>query len=373
MYSSPVDTASALVLNTEWRYNTHYSGVFTDPNTDEEFFFLGDTRTHLNVRIFDVRGRLLTDVQLDTVYQAVDDINCLTMLAMDRLVLLDDRGEHILVFDTSGAIIEHRDLRDVRCDENGDLYELYPSFTGLTLLGQKLYLGPALLGACNGKKFYERRGSELFNAQQYYARATGSCKLASIDPHAVADGVRFGACGILEHLTDVPRATLGMARTTQANGKLFLWSEYSPFIHEIDTNTLNVSRKVPITYVHGEAGIWPPPLSEEGQKRDSINILRAIGPCILSFTYDPPSGHYLAAVVHEVPGDAPEEKRSWRRNWSLVVLDSAYNKVSEYVLSGKEYSGSVLLSTKSGTWVLKRDPDPQAFMKPKVFHRLRIP
>jgi hypothetical protein len=371
--SFPIDTTDALVLHTDWRYNTNYSGVFTDHASGKEYFFLGDIRTHLRVRVFNIEGQHLFDVPLDSAINAVNDIHCLTMLTKDRLVLLDDRGEHMVVLDTTGRIVRKRSLVDVRCDEHDDLYELYPTNTGLTLLDGKLYLGPALMGACNDKPYYERTNSELLTMQRYYALATGKCKVAEIDPLATSAGVRFGASSLLEHLTDVPRKTLGTAYTAQANGKVFVFSNYSPFVHEIDTATLTVSRKVPINYMYGDVGITPPPISEEGLKRDSANILRAIKPYVLSFTYDQPSGHYLAAVVHELPDDTPKEDPAWWRNWSLVVLDSNYNKVGEYVLSGKVYSGSVLLSTKQGTWVLKKDLDAQAFMKPKVFHKLRLP
>lgn len=371
--AAPVDTNVRLTLAAEWRYSTRYSGVFMDSRSGEEFFFVGDPSTHMTMRVFDSQGNLVLSIPLVDADAVLGRINSMTMASKDTILVLDDRGERLAKIDKLGDVVRLWSLHDHRCDEHDDLYELYPTNSGLTRMGSKLYLGPALLGTCNGKPYYERTSSELLNAQRYYALATGGCQLAEIDLDATIGGVRFGARGILGHLTNIPRKTLGMSYTAIANGKLFLFSEYSPFVHEIDTSNLTVSRKVPITYMYGDVGITPPPISEEGLKRDSANILREIKAYVLSFTYDQPSGHYLATVVHELPDDAPKEDPPWWRNWSLVVLDSAYNKVSEYVLSGKEYSGSVLLSTKSGTWVLKRDPDPQAFMKPKVFHRLRVP
>jgi hypothetical protein len=370
---SPIDTTDVLMLNTEWRYNTNYSGVFQDPETGTEYIFLGDPITHLKVRIFDVYGQQLFDIPLDSAYNVVDHIHCLTMLAKDSLVLLDERGEKMVVLDTKGIVARERSLIDARCDTNGDLYELYPTNTGLTLLGRKLYLGPALLGACDGKFFYEQTNSNLLNTQRYYALATGKCKMAELDPAMSSQGVRFGACGMLAHLADTPRETIGMASTSTANGDLYVFSAYSPFLHKVDTTSLEVKQKVLIRYGYGDVGITPPPITEADIASNGSQIRAATKAYILSFTYDQPTSRYLAAVVHEVPEDTPEEDRSWRRKWSLVVLDGAYNQVGEYVLSGKEYSGSILLSLKNGTWVLEKDLSPQGFMNPKVFRRLKLP
>lgn len=369
---SLVDTTDTLILHTEWRYITNYSKPFSDPRTGEEFIFSGDPNTHMKVRVFDSTGRSLRDIQLDSVNNMVDRINCMTLIADDSLAVLDGRGRKLLILDGSGRVVRERILVDSRCDEHGDLYELYPTTSGLTPFHGKFYLGPALLGACNGKEYYERTDSDVLNAQRYFALATAKCKLAEIDPQAMVGGVRFGACNILSHLTDVPRETIGMAYTATANDELFVVSEYSPFLHLIDAASLGVVRVIPVSYRNGPVGITPPPITEEDLHNDGSNIRAATKAYILAVTYDFPSHQYVVSVCHEVPEDTPEEDRSWRRNWSLVVLDTNFNKVAEHVLSGKEYSGSVLFGLKRGTYVMQKNLDPEGFKQPKVFHRLRL-
>jgi len=360
------------MLQTEWRYNTNYSGVHLDQRTGRELIYSGDPKTHLLVRVFDETGAQLFDVPLTPAYDVLDHIHCLTMVSRDIIAMLDERGEKLVLIDTTGKVIHQQSLREERCDEMGDEYELYPANTGITYHGGKLYLGPALLGYCNGKPLYERSGYQEANEKGYFAVSTGKCQLAEINLAKQHRNVRFGACGLLRHLTDTPRETLGMSSTAIANGSVFVFSQYCPAIYRIDTATLSVVDTISINYQLGPVGITPPPITQEDLKQGGAEVRSATQAYVLSITYDSPSHRYLAAVCHAVDPTTPDEERSWGRNWSLVVLDSTYRKVNEYVLSGKEYSGSVLLGMKSATWILQKDPDPQGFQKPKVFRRLKL-
>lgn len=370
--TSPLDTNTSLTLDTEWRYNTNYSGIHLDKVSGQEFIYSGDPKTHLLVRVFDKTGAKLFDVPLTPAYDVLDHIHCLTMVSRDTIAMLDERGEKLILIDSTGKVILQQSLSEERCDEKGDEYELYPSNTGITHHGNNLYLGPALLGYCNGKPLYERGDSQESNERGYFAVSTGKCQLAQINLAKQQRNVRFGACRLLGHLTDTPRETIGMSSTALANGELFVFTQYSSAIYKIDTTTLSVVDSIPISYKLGPVGITPPPITLKDLEEGGAGIRSATQAYVLCVTYDGPSHRYLATVCHAVDPSTPEEERSWRRNWSLVVLDSAYHKVDEYVLSGKHYSGSVLLGMKNGTWVLQKDLDPQSFKKPKVFRRLRL-
>lgn len=370
--TSLIDTTTSLILQTEWRYNTNYCGVFLDPTTGREFIYSGDPKTNLLVRIFDRTGAKLFDVPLTPAYEVLDHIHCLTMVSPDVIAMLDERGEKLVLIDTSGKVIREQSLLNERCDEVGDEYELYPSNTGITYHGGRLYLGPALLGYCNGSALYERSGSREPNARGYFAVSTGKCQLAEINLAKQRKNVRFGACGLLQHLTDTPRETIGMSSTAIANGSLFVFSEYSPSVYRIDTASLSVVASIGINYQLGSVGITPPPITLKDLEANGAEVRASTQAYVLSFKFDEPSSRYLAAVCHAVDPSTPEEERSWRRNWSLLVLDTAYRILEEYVLSGKEYSGSVLLGMQNGTWVLEKDTDPQAFQRPKVFRRLKL-
>lgn len=367
-----LDTTLVLTLDTDWRYNTNYSGLYRDSRTGREFIFSGDPVTHLKVRVFDEHGAPLRDISLDSAFNVLDRVHCLTLLAEDTVAILDERGEKLVILDASGRVVRERVLVDERCDENDDLYELYPTNTGLTLLGGKLYIGPALLGACRGKSFYQRSDTGYIDARRYYALATGKCQVAQLDPGAITMGVRFGASGLLEHLTDTPRETIGMTYTAAVNGKVFLFSAYSQFVHELDTAALEVRRRIPIRYVNGDAGITPPPITKGDFDRDGSALRLSTKAYVLSFTYDVPSRSYLAGVCHEVPENTPDEGRSWRRNWSMVVLDSTFHPRGECVFSGMKYSGSVLLGLRTGTWLLEKNLDPQSHRQPKIFRRVVV-
>lgn len=366
-----VDTSDSIVLNTNWHYLTNYSGLFSDPTTGQDYIFSADPVTNMVVRIFNQNGARIVDVPLDSVYSVIDNINSIALLSKDSIFVLDERGERYLILDTSGRVVRVQELVDECCDSNDDLYELYPA-AGLTVVGRNVYLGPALKGACNEKAYYERSTSTIVNEQRYYKLATGKCKIARIDPRVRKGKVSFGACGILNHLTDVPRETMGMAYPSNANGRLFLFSQFSSFIYEVDTTSLNVTTTVPIRYQNGLVGITPPPITKDDFEGEGHYKRAATKAYILSFTYDKPTNQYITSVCHEVPANTPEDQHAWRRNWSLIVLDSTFNKVKEHVLSGREYSGSVLLGMNNGTWVLEKDLDPQSFKRPKILRRVRL-
>jgi hypothetical protein len=327
----------------------------------------------LKVRVFDSKGQALRDIPLNAAFNDLDEIGSLFLISKDSLFVLEDLGAAYVILDTLGRVVVHRSIDPERCDTNGDFYELYSNRGGPVQWGSNVYLETDWAGRCDDKVSDWLLDSELQYHERYFVEATRKCKLAQLNIRTGENSLRFGACNILEHLTDQPRATIGSAHSALANGKLFVFSPYSQYVQLIDTSTLTVTQHIPIRYMHGSVGITPPPISTEDIRDDGANLRLATNATILTFTFDEPSQHYLAMVSHEVSINSAEDERSFYRNWSLIVLDTNFQKISEHVFSGREHSGSVLLKMKRGTWSLRTQVGRQAVSGPKVFDRLQIP
>lgn len=370
----PVVSAEVLTLKTEWPYSPQWSGVFTDPDTGEELIFSGDPITHLTVRIFDQMGAHLRDIPLGPALDSLGSISSFTLIARDSLFVLEEHGPKYAIVDLQGRVARLRSLEKVLCDPHGDRYYVIGHTNGLAWLGGALYLEAVWVSACSDTS-EDDTSSPFLVFQRYFAQATRKCKVAKLRPYDKVDGLRFGACDILPHLTDTPRCTIGGVQRVAANGKLFVISPYSPFILQLDTASLEIARKIPLHFANGPVGITPPPISAEDVQNEGYNIRSMTKASAILFVHDTPSAHYFVVVLHEVQETTIEQLRisSIERDWSLLVLDAAFNQIAQHVVPGKAYRGGVMLSLKRGTWVLEARHGREAATQAKVFHRLHAP
>ncbi len=345
--------------------------MFVEPHTQEEFIYSGDANTHMVVRVFSSDGIPLYDIPLKDVSDSLNEINSFTLIHQDSLFVLEDRGRKYAIVDKLGRVIRTHSLEPALCDANGDRYSLYANTKGLPILGNKIFCETDWVKRCVELPVSYDEDDPTARSRHHFRQATRKCKLAVLDITAEHSELRFGACDILQHLIDTPRCTVGGAHRAVLNGRIFLYSPYSPFVHVIDTSSLKPLQQISIPFEHGTVGITPPPISA-ADMADGHNIRLATKSYIITFTYDTSSEQYLAVVYHEVPESSPKENRGAFRKWSLIVLDSTFAPVEEHVLDGAKYSGSVLLSTSSGTWVLERRTGLKAMQQPKVFSRLNL-
>ena len=361
-----LETKDVITLNTEWRFSRWWGGVFKDLDSGEEFIYTGDPITFKIIRVFNGHGKSLYDVPLGPALDSLGSIKSFTFVGRNRIFLLRDAGSAYAIIDSSGSVVSFHDLKSELCDRLGDKYDLFADLNGLALLHGDIFVGAMWNGPCVETEI------EDFNPKNYYQEATPKCRAARIHLSDSAPLVTIGASNILKNLTDIPRCTAGMTGLIGIEDQLLLINPYSSDIMELNTTTLEVIRRHPIRYVNGPIGITPPPASMEDELADGSNLRFATKPFIYCFGYDTPSQHYFATVPHEVPEPSADEEPRKERDWSLLILDSAFTKLTEHVLTSTSYNSSGILSLKSGTWVLFNNEGMKGNSEPKVFHRLNI-
>jgi|GEM_PF-3366177 len=365
--SRNVDTFDSLVLHTEWKFSLYYSGVHEDHGTGDEVIFSGDPLTFKTVRVFDTSGRPLYDIPLAAVLDSLGDIDGLTLLSKDRVFVLQNHGANYAIVDALGNVLEIHSLDSVLCANGKDLYSLYVDSKGIGVLGNDIFLSASWYGPCVDTS------EAPFDPLAYYSVETRMCKLARLDLSSTEEDLRFWGCDMLAHLGKGTYHTAGSTGASILGGRIFVSSLYSPDLIEVDTGTLEVIRRVPLSHVNGAVGITPPQANLEDEANDGANTRIGTRAYVSDMVIDRPSGRLLVIVPHEVPEDSPPEKQRASRDWSVVVLDPSLAIINEFVLQGTAYRSGAILGLKSGTWVMRSESGIQGALKPKVFHRLLIP
>jgi len=302
----------------------------------------------------------------------MNGIGSICMISSTELLVLEDLGGRFAIVDSSGSVTVISSIASQQCDERGDSYELYSSSTGPVIMDNRVFLETDWSGACNDRVEDWESESELAYVTRYFKEATPKCKIAELRVDSANGILRFGACGLLNALTDTVRSTFGSAHCAVLNGQLFSFSPYSPFLYRVEPKELEIAERFPISLNGKAVGILPPPVSAEDIAMDGDNIRFATKAYILSAAYDASSEKYLVSVCHKIPEDAPESERGTARAWSVIVLNDSFQQEQEVEYAGRELNGSVLLSLQTGVWVMQRSHGRQAARESKVFRRLVI-
>lgn len=365
---SPLAPETTITLHTDWPFSLKWSGVYTAPQGGDELIFSGDPNTFLKVRVFSAQGDSLYDIPLDAAADSLGEINSLVLFAPDSIFAIEEHGPRFIVVDRQGHVVRKGSLEESLCDPNGDFYQVSGYFSGMQVTGNALYLTANWWSACTDK----RTSTTLDEWKCYYAGSARNCTVARLELHTF-DSLTFGASDILPQWTDTPRYMVGVGNRFLCNGNLMMTSDYSGSIMRVDQASLQVTFSPPIQLAGKPVGITPPPVTEQELRSDAFQIRIATKAEIASLGYDPATGHYLAAVHHEVPEDTPEEDCYRNRPWSLIVLDSALNQTKTYEMPGKAYWPGSILNTNQGTWILAAQSGPAGSRLPKVFHHVELP
>lgn len=369
--ASPIEINDSLALETHWPYTTEFSGVLRDKKSGHEFIYSGDPVTHMTMRVFDGTGRIVRDIPLQSALDSLEAVGGMLFLSSDSLLILEELGAKYLILDTTGKVIYQRSIAEDMCDSANDYYELYAARSGAVVFNGRIYLETDWAGFCDDRVSDWQPASELEYHERYFSNSTTKCKLAELTPCAPGRSLRYGACGMLAHLADSVRTTVGSAHCMVANSQLFAFSPYSEYVYMVDPHSLNVKKAIAIRTKHGAARVKAPSVSLKDIHADGANGRIATESQIMTFCYDHGSRQYVTSFYHPVAASTPDSNRSYKRDWSLLLLNDSFQTRQEFVLSGKQYSGSVWLCTERGIWVLRLDQGRQDPKAPKVFHRLR--
>lgn len=361
--------STPIVLKTNWRYNARWSGTYQ--NKDATYLFTADGRTDLVIAVCNENGELLFNTSLLKATEVLTDLNSVCMIAQNRFLVLQEHGVKMAIIDTVGNITRVLDLSDQICANRHDNYQISGN-SNTPVLGPNgvVYLEADWAGSClAGSKSKAHTGVEE-SWREHFRSATGKCKVASLELSLDSSKVSFGAEGLFPALVDTPRCTIGGVSKYVLGKRLFITSNYSNDIMELDMSSLKVLRRIPLSFSHGDIGIAPPPVSKHDKVSAGYNSRLAAAARIAGLAYDDESKTLLASVYHERPESEDQEAH---RDWSLLTINEEGVVTSETEFKGDEFTGRYMLSLPSGVWLMEaQERGPKGATSVKLFRRLLV-
>jgi len=150
--------------------------------------------------------------------------------------------------------------------------------------------------------------------------------------------VQFGLRNLYNHFSDAKHANVEGNNFAFINDQIVFNSAYSDSLYIIDPNHLEIKQKIKISSDYSRIYIDPITNEQQMQNPNLVNQNFTTNGQIRSVKYDSDERVYLVFVSHK-----PKEVRT---SWSVIILDSNFNKIDEYLMDDSKYAHYGLISSK---------------------------
>jgi hypothetical protein len=341
------------------------SGTFTDARTGEEFFYFGTTLTHERVRVMRRNGDRVLDIPLGPAIERAGPDGVLTMVSWDSILWIGIHQDNLMLIDSVGMIKAFWDLDTLVANDRGDIFDLLPPFGTQELDRSCLYFGLDWRADRNTTGVPSDKTYELPSMDEWYREKNTAHELARVCLDLIGPPtVELALDSLCFHRSGAEAYTSEVSKHWYLDDRVFMASEFSSDILVLSTRTLAIEDTLHIELEDGEVGLEVLTATEqEARPQEEILSEAETRAQVRAVKFDRTTGHILVFVQHNVPLDAPAEKRGMYRPFSVLVYDRGLNgPLAEHVLEGTEHSVMNIFSTASGIY-LARQQDREAQAK----------
>lgn len=332
-------------------------GSFTEQRTGQEHVFFADVASSKQLIFFDPQGHRERIVPLDAAVDSLGEIGWISVASWDSILVMSMYTSRLALLDTSGRCRSVTDLAPLLKNAQGDVFEAWGSFSSGFLIGHDLFLAIEWRENTNDQENRSEPTDRLGKERYFNTHAARAPHLVRIRLGSPAPTVTWILPGFYAHLSNEPVALLPFSRYACVNSRLFAPSNHTPYVYVVDprtgiaTDTISVRSALTPTFV--KAPVLDPAQVARGQAY--ANECMEIRGAMVVVDRDPPSGHYLVGVVHEVPPSAPANERGDARAYSLLEFDADLHFLREHVFDGRSHRMDDLLTLQNGTWIMRHE------------------
>ncbi len=289
---------------------------------NEEYLCIADYHTHKKIAIHELNNPdSVLFVDLNEITNLGEKILAYEVQSLDTIMVLTTYSNNLYFINRNGEIWKQVDFNPYLEEEGG--FELFKcetpfQFNDSTLIFSLEYLVQNLPANSRGdldvfyQKYYE--APTLFKVDNIYAD-TLSCA--------------FGLPGLYTNFSANKSVPLEAKKFTFFEDKIIFNSSYSDSLYIINPNSFEIERKIAIHSDYSELLIQPITTNDLQTKPELLNENFKSNGKIRTVLYDKIHGFYSVLAMHKPSGE--------HFPWSIIKLDSTFNKVDEIKMDESKY------------------------------------
>ncbi|WP_430614989.1 hypothetical protein [Flavobacterium sp. JP2137] len=342
----------SVVLDIGFVSKGKFRGHLYDRKSKETLLYFADPITDKVIKFFNAHGELTDTISLSKGILELRQIDGLSVISMDSIILINERGNQLCAIDKSGTVWHRLDLSQF-CEGTGQVYYFSTSGSGNFVLdGKSVLLHPNWVRKHSdsmGRKVARTLYEDSYYFYSHWVRAPHLIKVEnflSSSPVAV-----YGLPDFYWNIDHNVAPYIDGRYSTYQNKHIFVFSSFSPYLLRVDPTDLNQLEQLRIVD-DARAVAVPAPLAQDFDSK-VLNFELQHKSIVGDFGYCSKSKKYLLIQTIDFSKNTEIEYRPFK----AVIFDEGLQFEREVVIDQNKYLWHNSLIVEDGVYLLKNKQD----------------
>jgi hypothetical protein len=300
----------------EFKLGYSPSSIGTVSLSNREYLYFGDTRTFKCIDIVSFDGSVFSKIPLNEITNLGHQINNFYIKSIDSILVLSLYTNQLFLINNKGNILKQIDLNSLF--KGGKKYGLKSSlYQDFYFKGKILLKG--FLNVLNEPdpfndwvQFYKYLYRKIYSEPYFF-------QISNVFSDSMS--LNTGLDGFYLNFLTPDYEALESPLYYHTENRLFCLSVYSDKIYEIDPYEFKIIKQITVASDFTKVSEAPVPINKQTEGKTEVLISNngQTQGAIRKLLYDKYRKLFYVFVIHSVNADAPEEKRSMNRPWSLII------------------------------------------------------
>ena len=329
----------------EFKLGYSPSSIGTVSLSNREYLYFGDTRTFKCIDIVSFDGSVFSKIPLNEITNLGHQINNFYIKSIDSILVLSLYTNQLFLINNKGNILKQIDLNSLF--KGGKKYGLKSSlYQDFYFKGKILLKG--FLNVLNEPDPF----NDWVQFNKYLNRKIYSEPYFFQISNVFSDSMSLntGLDGFYLNFLTPDYEALESPLYYHTENRLFCLSVYSDKIYEIDPYEFKIIKQITVASDFTKVSEAPVPINKQTEGKTEVLISNngQTQGAIRKLLYDKYRKLFYVFVIHSVNADAPEEKRSMNRPWSLIIYTENFEKIREQKMPALHFDISLAVVCREG-------------------------
>ncbi len=339
------------------------SGVFFNKRDNREYAYFADAISKKKLLCFTPDGTLVDSVSLNAAADSLKEIDGISVIDMDSIVLTSADGFDLALIDHRGRVFKTMDLRSALRASDGAQFEVWASPSSTFVIDGCAYLHVSLLASSLAAPDppSENPFDEVYN---FYKRRARAPFLVKVDLRHKDVAPSWGVDSLFFRINPHNPLTPCAGDYECLNNLIFVHSIYSPSVVVVEPTQMREVATFKIRSREKKTHVWPIQMKNGvvPNFQDSGDVRYRRGAYVISITYDQPTHHYLLALTHALDDSALGPEKGGVRSYSFLEYDDRFQFIREWEIADGKYQPYFVLALKKGSY-MRRELGQRADMR----------
>ena len=348
---------------TDFLYNYKNSKLIYSNELKKEIIYFADIVTKKKISFFELNGKKLYDIPLNYATKNGYEIDSYEVLNKDSVAVLTLYSNIVFLLNKKGDCLKAVYLDSLIKDMNKNRYEYY----SIKCTSKNNFVLAANWLGSDTSKIPQNSYAHL---EYFYRNLPLQPKLVSLNIfNSIENNVIWGLDSAYSKITKNNELNI-FAETNKflsTEKNIYFYSWYSDKILQINKENLKLEKKITIDANGQKIGVVPKFLNQKNQNYifDSVSIGLQSQASISNVVFDKYRNFFYVIVAnkHDI------KHKGKGRNYSLLIYDKNFEKISEVYLDKELYLPSLLFPSKDGVLIgiNSKQNDNHNYAKFKLF------